>query len=58
MHINSRGIDIELTYSEGLDLINLLAFTKQHARNKDPEIYKQADSLKSEIEKELKGADK
>lgn len=58
MYIDSKGMDIELTYSEGLDLINLLAFTKKQAINNEPEIYKQANSLKSEIEKELKGADK
>lgn len=58
MNIISRGIDIELTYSEALDLINILAFTKQQAEKREAEIYKQVDSLKSEIEKELKGADK
>lgn len=58
MYVDSKGIDIELTYSEALDLINILAFTKQQAEKREAEIYKQAYSLKSEIEKELKGADK
>jgi hypothetical protein len=55
MNIITSGIDIELSYAETLDLIELLAYTKQKARNKDPEIYNQADKLKSEIEKELEG---
>ena len=58
MHINSMGIDIELTYSEVLDLINVLAFTKQQAEKREAIIYEQANNLKSEIEKELKGDDK
>ena len=34
MNIITSGIDIELSYAETLDLIELLAYTKQKARNK------------------------
>lgn len=53
MDILSGVIDIELSYSEALDLIELLDFAKQKAKDTDPEIYEQAGFLQSELQKKL-----